>query len=308
MIKVQELIYDYPGTRALDKISLEIQEATITALVGPNGAGKTTLLKCISGLEKPFSGYITVDGIDVIRNPRDCHKVIAFLPDFFGLYESLTVRQVLMFFAAAAGLKNEAILEAVYRTAELLWLTKLLDTGIKELSRGMKQRVAIAQAVVKQPKILLLDEPASGLDPGARNELSSVFKQLKAEGMTLIVSSHILAELEEYADSLMIINKGQVVKAGENIEKESITVSISTIDSSEKLNQIVKATEYVENVKEYDSNLIVELSGGKEQAADLLKTAIRENCEIYNYQIIEKDMQSEYMKAIKLEKGENNHE
>ena len=214
MIEVQELIVDYPGHRALHGVSLQIEAGTVTALVGPNGAGKSTLLRCITGLESPLSGSTKVAGIDVQQEPRRAHERMGYLSDFFGLYETLSVAQCLQYAAESQGLSRKAATARVHAVAEQLALTAKLGNATRNLSRGQRQRVAIGQAIIHEPQVLLLDEPASGLDPEARSSLSTLFRQLQAQGMTLVVSSHILSELDEYCSHILSIREGRITSHG----------------------------------------------------------------------------------------------
>jgi len=193
MIQVDGLIYDYPGHRALDRVSFRIEPGTITALVGPNGAGKTTLLRCLTALDRPGAGRVLLDELDVHGAPREAHKRMAFLPDFFGVYDELTVAQCLDYRARAHDVAGERRAAAIARAAERLGIADRMRDHAGTLSRGLKQRLAIAQAIIHAPQVALLDEPAAGLDPEARHSLAAVFRDLRADGMTLIVSSHILA-------------------------------------------------------------------------------------------------------------------
>lgn len=211
MIEVRNLVYEYPNKRALDGVSLTIESGTITALVGPNGAGKTTLMRCLAALEMPYSGQVLINGLDTRENPRRIHENLSFLPDFFGLYDSLSVRRCLTFAARAHGLTGRDVDVAVDKAAERVGLTERMKQKAAELSRGLRQRLAIGQAIVHEPKVIMLDEPASGLDPDARRSLSGLFLELKASGLTLIVSSHILSELEDYSGSMIIIQNGKMV-------------------------------------------------------------------------------------------------
>jgi len=212
MIKISELTFDYPGRRALNNVSLTVEPGSVTALVGPNGAGKTTLMRCIAGLETPLFGSIHVGGMDVVEQPRAVHRIMGYLSDLFGLYQELTVAQCLEYAAASQGLAAGAIPAAIRNTAEQLNLTDRLRQASGSLSRGLRQRVAIGQAIIHNPKVLLLDEPASGLDPEARSHLALLFRQLQAGGMTLLVSSHILAELDEYSTHILSLREGRVLE------------------------------------------------------------------------------------------------
>ena len=208
MITVDGLLFDYPTVRALHGVSFTVETETITALVGPNGAGKTTLLRCLAALETPLSGKITVDDVDVAERPRAAHRRIGFLQDFFGLYDDLSVRRCLRHHAAAHDVPRAERPQRIAITAERLGLTERLDQKAGQLSRGFRQRVAIGQAIIHGPKVLMLDEPAAGLDPEARQELSNLLLTLRAEGMTIIVSSHILPELADVCTRVGMIEKG----------------------------------------------------------------------------------------------------
>ena len=211
IVAAEDLIYDYPGARALDRVSFAIEPGTITALVGPNGAGKTTLLRCLAVLDRPASGRIVLDGLDVAGHPRESHRKLGYLSDFYGLYDELTVRQCLAYHAAIHDIAPDAQGAAAARAAARLDLAGLMDRRAAQLSRGQRQRLAIAQAIVHDPGLLLLDEPAAGLDPEARWNLSSLIADLAKSGMTLIVSSHILSELEDYSTHVMIVRGGKLV-------------------------------------------------------------------------------------------------
>jgi len=211
IIAAQDVVYDYPGARALDRVSFEVAAGTITALVGPNGAGKTTLLRCLAVLDRPASGRIWLDGLAVADHPRECHRKLGYLSDFYGLYDELTVRQCLIYHAAIHEISADAQPEAVARTAARMDLVGLMERRASQLSRGQRQRLAVAQAIVHDPAVLLLDEPAAGLDPEARWKLSTLIADLAKGGMTLIVSSHILSELEDYSTHVMIIRGGRLV-------------------------------------------------------------------------------------------------
>ena len=211
MIEVKNLIFEYPTKRALHDVSCLIKTGSITALVGPNGAGKTTLIRCIVGLHGPFSGQVLFDGVDVHEHPRDCHRRMAYLSDFFGVYEQLTVRQCLTYTARAYGVSGDQVRTVVEAAAERLKLTDRLREKAGALSRGLRQRLAIAQAIVHEPEFLVLDEPAPGLDPEARQSLSMLLLGLRDAGMTLLVSSHILAELEGYCTDMLIMREGRII-------------------------------------------------------------------------------------------------
>jgi ABC-2 type transport system ATP-binding protein len=212
IIEVSDLTFDYPGFRALNAVSLSIPAGSVTALVGPNGAGKTTLLRCIAALETPVSGTVRVAGLDVYESPREVHCLMGYLSDNFGLYSDLSVAQGLEYAARSQGLPAPAVALAVRATAERMGLDEKLHSPASTLSRGQRQRLAIGQAIIHAPRVLLLDEPASGLDPEARGALAQVFRTLQNQGMSLLVSSHILAELDEYSSHMLALNQGRVLE------------------------------------------------------------------------------------------------
>lgn len=211
MIEVLNLVFDYPGTRALDAVSFKLRPGSITALVGPNGAGKTTLLRCLAALEEPASGSIRMNDKDILADPRATHRQLGYLSDFFGLYEELTAEQCLQYAAMAHGITAGKQEERVRWCTTQLEIDYRLDVKAGSLSRGQRQRLAIAQAIIHQPRLLLLDEPASGLDPEARHSLARLFKRLQQGGMTLLVSSHILSELEEYSTDMLVLRGGKII-------------------------------------------------------------------------------------------------
>jgi len=250
MIEIKQLNFHFAKHQALSELTLSIPEGSITALVGPNGAGKTTLMRCMSALAHPSSGQILIDGIDTTMDPHACHKLLGFLADNFGLYEELTVTESLAYFAEAHGVNVE-------RITEVLTQVNLLgkkDELIKNLSRGMRQRVGIAQAIIHMPKYLILDEPASGLDPEARIQLANLFKDLNKAGITLLVSSHILAELDQYANNLIVLKNGQLVQtdffnsATQQTQNNFFIEATNAVDilqvASNGLFQIVEQKEY----------------------------------------------------------------
>ena len=220
MIEIRELVFEYPGHRALAGVTLDIIKGSITALVGPNGAGKTTQLRCMAALESPYSGHVTIDGLDTSAAPRAIHAELGYLPDFFGLYDALSVRRCLHYAARAHGISPAAAPGAAEKAAARVGLSDRREQAAGALSRGLRQRLAIAQTIVHQPKVLLLDEPAAGLDPQARRDLSNLLLSLRDSGMTLVVSSHILAELEDYCDRMVIVDHGRIA-GGESIALKS---------------------------------------------------------------------------------------
>ena len=297
MISIQELSYEYAGTLALDNVSIDIQEGSITALVGPNGAGKTTLMRCLTALTLPSAGRILMDGIDVAVDPHFCHRNTGFLADNFGLYESLTVFQSLHYFAMAHGIDTE---ERIYKTISQVQLDHKIHEPLKNLSRGMRQRVGIAQSIIHHPKYLILDEPASGLDPEARIELAGLFKILNNSGMTLIVSSHILAELDQYANNLLILKNGKIVESDFALNEENASSKKTYIiyaDNIELINTIQNEELFVLiGVEANKATITIDDSVGKSACMKYLMDAGLEINEFYKEN---NNIQDAYLRTIK---------
>ena len=214
MIKTINLTKQYKNVLALDGLDLEVAEGEIFGYIGPNGAGKTTTLKILATLLAPTRGEAEVCGFRVGRDSRKIRPLIGYMPDFFGVYEDMTVEEYLTFFAAAYGLKGERRKRIVNDVLELTDLASKRDTMVEALSRGMQQRLGLARTLVHDPKVLILDEPASGLDPRARIEIRALLKEVKRMGKTIIISSHILTELAELCDTVGIIEKGKLLFSG----------------------------------------------------------------------------------------------
>ena len=301
MIAVDKLIFEYPGLRALDDVSFHIPQGSITALVGPNGAGKTTLLRCMAALDQPVSGAISIAGIDVLEQPRDCHRIIGYLSDFFGLYQRLTVRQCLHFVARAQGIADEACVAVIADVVRRLHIEDRLDMRPGELSRGLRQRVAIAQAIIHRPKVVLLDEPASGLDPEARHELEVLFLDLQAQGMTLLVSSHILAELEAYCTDMLVLRQGRIV---EQVAVKSHTQSkpykLVLARPIENLATVLQALIGISVLKiEGNQQALLQIPGDQAQQHAALKALLALDLPVCEFAPATSNLQDAYLQTIR---------
>lgn len=210
-IEVSGVRRAFGSVLAVEHIDLQARPGEVTALVGPNGAGKTTLLLMLATLIAPDAGSIRIAGIDPVAAPREVRATMGWMPDGFGTWDALTVREVLETVAAAYRLTPQMARSRVGELLELVHLHDLADRPARVLSRGQKQRLGLARALIHQPAIPLLDEPASGLDPRSRIELRDILRQLAASGARLLVSSHILTELQEIADRAVIVARGRSV-------------------------------------------------------------------------------------------------
>ena len=242
MIKVSNLTKYYGSFAAVKDISFEVGKGTIFGFVGPNGAGKTTTLRIMATLMTATSGTIEISGQPVTQNPRKTRELIGYMPDFFGVYDDLRVNEYLEFYGEASGCTIADVRKDIPGLLELVGLSAKHNSYVNNLSRGMKQRLCLARALVHRPEVLLLDEPASGLDPRARVELRNILKELQRMGKTIIISSHILAELAQLCTHVGIINNGIIPLCGPINEvlvkvQGDAVIEISVADQSEKARQ-----------------------------------------------------------------------
>ena len=221
-VEVTNLVKTFDrGFRAVDGLSFSFSSGEVIGFVGPNGAGKTTTMRIMATLDTPDSGDITLDGVSVLDHPEQAHALIGFMPDDLPSRTDTTVDEYLDFFARAYGLKGAAIRKAVEDVEEFTGLTAFRDRTLNALSKGMKQRVSLARALVHDPAVLIMDEPANGLDPRARIELRELVKALGENGKAILVSSHILSELEEMCTSSVIIERGRRLNAEAAVSAET---------------------------------------------------------------------------------------
>ncbi len=299
MIRVENLTYEYPGKRALSDVSFTIDSRAITALVGPNGAGKTTLLKCMAALIRPFHGAVAVNDIDVFQAPRRSHRIMGFLPDFFGLYDSLTVQQALTYFALAQKMEKDRLPDRVMEVIRIMDLADKQQDKVGALSRGMRQRLAIGQAMIHDPEVLLLDEPASGLDPEARYALSELFITLNRAGKTIVVSSHILSELDQYATDLLVIRDGRVAErpmpttpgpARKNLR-------IRLMDSPADLSTVLARFPEAGHQTTKGHTVHIDFTGDDHRQHDLLKALVDSGLTVLEFSVERETLQSRYLET-----------
>jgi len=300
-IAVAGLSFEYPGVRALEDVSFAVVRGSVTALVGPNGSGKTTLLRCVAGLDRPLLGTVQVAGVDVLEEPRLAHRRLGFLSDFFGLYDALTVRQCLSHAAAANGVADATLAATVTRAAERLEIADKLEARAGELSRGQRQRVAIGLALVHRPEVLILDEPAAGLDPEARLTLAALFKRLQAEGVTLLVSSHILAELDAYSTHMLVLRAGRIIenRALHESHRPRRRIRIDLAGSAEGLREQLAGSDGVAIVEVNALGALIEFTGDAGEQAGLLARLVAAGLRVAAFGELREDLQSSYLRTVR---------
>lgn len=300
-IKVKNLNFEYTKKEVLKNISFEIKEGSVTALVGPNGAGKTTLLRCLTSLESPMSGHVFIDGIDVHDHPRDAQKSMGYLSDFFGVYDNLTVRQSLTYMAWCQKIPNKNLKQYIEELAEEVDITDYLEHKAGLLSRGYKQRLGVGLALVHNPKCIFLDEPASGMDPEARIKFSELMISLRKRGVTIMVSSHILAELEDYCTDMLIIRDGEIkshVLLSEHQKNEQRTLHIAIQSPTEKHIGFIRSYEGVSELRHCEEHIAVSFIGGNDKQAALLKAMIAKKIPVYQFTPTQKTLKTAYMDLV----------
>jgi ABC-2 type transport system ATP-binding protein len=276
MIQIRHLRKEYKGLVAVKDLSLDLDAGDIFGFIGPNGAGKTTTIKMLATLLTPTSGMALVDGIDVVRNPEAVRAVLGYMPDFFGVYDDIKVWEYLDFFAAAYRIPRAKRPQIIDDVLTLTDLNVKKDAYVESLSRGMKQRLCLAKTLVHDPKVLLLDEPASGLDPRARIEIKELLKELKAMGKTIVVSSHILPELADFCNKIGIIEKGEMIVAGDvnDIIRQVAghhTLEVRILDESVSSSPAFDI-ESLAAATPYEGGVAVKTSLAVDRALDILRT------------------------------------
>ena len=215
IIEIEALTKQYGELTALNKLSLSVEEGAVVGFIGPNGAGKTTTMRVLTTLLQPTGGQAWVAGYSVTDQPRDVRRVVGYMPDFFGVYEEMKVWEYLDFFAACYDIPRTTREGMVVDLLALVDLSHKKEEFVDSLSRGMKQRLCLARTLAHDPKVLILDEPASGLDPRARIEMRELLRELKNMGKTIFFSSHILSEVADICTSIAILEAGELVAYGD---------------------------------------------------------------------------------------------
>jgi len=281
MIEFRRLFRFFGATRAVNDISFEVNAGTVLGYIGPNGAGKTTSMRILATLDLPSAGEAFVDGYSSIDDPDRVRKRLGFMPDYFGTYPDMNVEEYLDFFARSYGLLGKERVQATRRTMAFTGLDVLKEKPIRGLSKGMKQRLCLGRAMIHSPAVMLLDEPANGLDPRARIELRDMIRQLAADGKTVLVSSHILTELAEMCDRVAIIERGTLMAVGSVTEIQKrlqphrvLRLSVDDPDHTKIRNWLSERTD-IEAVENRGGDLFLSHHGGRAEEVALLRELIQ---------------------------------
>ena len=304
MLIIENLVKKYGTFTAVDNLSLELKKGDIYGFVGPNGAGKTTTMRVVATLLEATSGTVLVDGINVADHPVKVRGKMGYMPDFFGVYDNLKVDEYMDFYGSCYGLSKA---ERSKRADELLELVDLRDKKnnyVDTLSRGMKQRLCLARSLIHNPELLILDEPASGMDPRARIEMKGILKTLKDMNKTILISSHILHELSELCTSIGIIERGKLVYSGElqDIMRKIIgktLLEITVLDNVDKTVNLLREQPLVEEISGEDNTMEVSYSGNDQDMANLLKLLINQGISVLTFTKEEGSLEEVFMEVTK---------
>lgn len=307
VLEIDNIRKEFGTLVAVNDVNFSVERGQVVGLIGPNGAGKTTLLRILATVLRPTSGSVRLLGHDLAKDYLKIRKDIGFLPDFFNLYNDLTLQECLEFFARAYSVKPDSIDKRVDEILEYVDLTDKRDDFIRHLSRGMVQRMDLAVLLVHDPDVFLLDEPASGLDPKARIQLRNVLKRLSSEGRTIVISSHILTELSGFCSHIVIMNKGNIELCGavDEIEQKvagATKVDILVLGDCEKAVALIRQSAHAQIVKVYGDTITVEIAGGLEQLADLNAHLVKEGIKVADFSREKANLEDLFMK-ISTENG-----
>ncbi|MEJ2701200.1 MAG: ABC transporter ATP-binding protein [Sedimentisphaerales bacterium] len=289
MIETKNLTKNYGNLTAVDDLSLTIQAGDIFGFIGPNGAGKTTTMRILVTLLEPTRGKAFIDGLDVSKDGKNVRRRVGYMPDFMGVYDDLKVFEYLEFFAAAFGIERRKRKGIVDGVLELTDLQSKQAATVDSLSRGMQQRLGLARVLIHDPKVLILDEPASGLDPRARIEIRELLRELKRMGKTIMISSHILSELEEICDHVGIIEHGRLVFSGtiEEIRPRlgiHGKVRVRVADDQDRAIELLSALPQVHQVQAVGAEIAVTFNEGQDGDGIIARTLVKADLDVISIQ------------------------
>jgi ABC-2 type transport system ATP-binding protein len=306
VVRTRDLTKVYGGKMALDRLSLEIRRGEIFGYIGPNGAGKTTTLRILAALLRPTSGRAEIAGVDVVKSPRRIKELVGYMPDSFGVYENMTLYEYLDFFGAAFRIPREKRRRVIADVLALTDLESKRDDQVSVFSRGMKQRACLAKTLLHDPQVLILDEPASGLDPRARIEFRELVKELQRMGKTILVSSHILTELSSVCTSVGIIESGKLIAAGQVDEmlkslrtQREFTVTLLDRGDAERTATLLERQNGVEKVETLGSSIRFAIQATEPEIAGIVELLVGERIRFTGFREELADLETAFMTLTK---------
>ncbi|MFT7171830.1 MAG: ABC-2 type transport system ATP-binding protein [Paracoccaceae bacterium] len=305
-ISVQNLHRSFDSLKAVDGVSFDVPHGSVCGFIGANGAGKTTTMRVIASLDYPSSGAVSVCGYDTMNQPEKVRRLIGWMPDHFGNYDNMTVLEYLDFYSRALGFKGTERQLRVQEVMEFVDLLPLADRFSNKLSKGMTQRLGLGRALLHDPQVLIMDEPAAGLDPKARVELKHLIRVLAEEGKTIFISSHILSELGQMCDHLLFMNDGKLVHEG---DAESLRVfgagagktpySVHLVDPADQLVDWVAVNPHVEYLETLKKGARIEIdSTDPERAAQVLARMIADGLKVIEFHREERNLEEAFIDLL----------
>lgn len=304
MLKINGLIKNYGKFTAVDNLDLVVPEGEIFGFVGPNGAGKTTTMKIICGLMAADGGEVRINDIDVIKETRKAKEIIGYMPDFFGVYDDLKVSEYLDFYASIYNINSKDRKKISDDLLELVDLADKKDAYVDGLSRGMKQRLCLARSLVHNPNLLVLDEPASGMDPRARVEMKEILRTLRDLGKTIIISSHILPELSELCTSIGIIDRGRIVISGtvshimEQVYSKRF-IRVKLLGKMEEAEKVMQEFPTIANTRRGECFIEAGFDGNDEEMGKLLRELVKRDIPVISFAQLDGNLEDVFMKVTK---------
>jgi ABC-2 type transport system ATP-binding protein len=307
VIQTDQLTKQFDNSVAVNQVSLAVRAGEVYGLIGPNGAGKTTLIRMLAMADSPTAGDISIDGQRLVRGEpnADIKRRIGFLPDDFPLYDDLSVQDYLEYFGQLYYLEPAPLKQRVSEVLALVNLENKRNSLISTLSRGMKQRLSLARSVIHRPRLLLLDEPVSGLDPIARIDYCKTIKRLQSEGITILISSHILSDLEEFCTTIGIMEQGRLVESGQLqslYRREGQLLMIAVLETDFRLeiflqeHPLVRAYEKVSDLRNGGRKLGITFAGSEADAADLLRILVSEGICISEFHYMQESLEDIFVR------------
>ncbi|MEX2673276.1 MAG: ABC transporter ATP-binding protein [Phycisphaeraceae bacterium] len=289
-VEVNQLVRRFGETTAVDDVSFAFGAGQTFGFVGPNGAGKTTTMRILATLDDPTEGDIQIDGLSIVENPEQARRLIGFMPDALPAHHDISVHEYLDFFARAYGIRMPRRAKVIDAVEEFTNLSGIKQKTLASLSKGMKQRVSLARTLVHDPPLLVLDEPAAGLDPRARIELRELLKNLAGQGKAILISSHILSELGEICDGAVIIERGRILRAGTmeqittNPEATNLRTMVIRVSGEQAaLHKALLEMPHIEQTRMLDTHVEADVSGSEETCCDLLAELLKRDFRIAEF-------------------------
>ncbi len=305
-VNILNLTKDFGAARAVDDISFSFSSGEIIGFVGPNGAGKTTTMRILATLDEPTSGDAKIDDLSIVELPEKARQLVGYVPDALPMHRDISVHEYLDFFARAYGLVGPQRRQVVEDVEEFTNLTAMREKTLHTLSKGMKQRVSLARSLLHDPPVLVMDEPAAGLDPRARVELRELLRVLSSQEKAILISSHILTELSEICDGAIIIEQGRIIALGtlQDIAKSEVeqhTVLIRALNRQDDMYNSLLLQPNIAAVSRLENEIEVKITGSEEVCSDLLQNLIRDGYRIVEFKQQGSDLETVFMNVTKGE-------